>query len=107
MEPHLTGRSGRYEVKQARPVRIIGLNAHVEYPRIFWAGLGELGPATAAKLGLGAACPDLGTALCLGCELGMARALEVCDFACSACEYRTNCPCSLSAWRGRQGEEQG
>ena len=79
----------------------LGLKSDGGRVAIFWDTMSE---DMAGQMGLAQACRDLGTEICLACELGEQRCLDDCDFKCGSCEYETVCPCSLWNYMRRQHE---
>ena len=77
----------------------LGLKSDGGRVAIFWDTMSE---DMAGQMGLAQACRDLGTEICLACELGEQRCLDDCDMRCGKCNYEERCPCSLRSWRGRQ-----
>jgi len=79
----------------------LGLKSDGGRVAIFWDTMSE---DMAGQMGLSQACRDLGTEICLHCELGEQRCLDDCDMRCGKCDYETACPCSLYAWRARRDD---
>lgn len=84
-------------------MEIIGLRPDGTKLVDYWCNLNEK-PGIASKQNMTQVCPDFGTVLCLSCELGLLRPLDMCDCNCSSCRERGGCPCTRAAWQARQNE---
>lgn len=86
------------------PLAVVGLAADGSKVARYWGNLDDRRSA-AKDQGLLSVCPEFGTEVCLSCDLGLDRALEVCDCRCSKCQHEYRCPCSRCSWEERKNAD--